>query len=313
MAMLESTAVRLAKHDRLVVIAAITLLSLAAWGYLIIMTLGMLEHVRLSGLGPGMGLLDGVARGLGLATGEGSKLGDWLAGGGDLAALCLAGLDSLRLGFGTPQLAAWGGADLLLVYVMWVVMAVAMMLPTAAPTILTHAEIVGAAKDRGLALPSTAQFVTGYLGVWAGVCLVATLAQWGLQSLAWMSPTMVSANGYFGAAVLLGAALYQWSPVKEACLSLCRSPMKFFLANWRDGRFGSLRMGARHGLYCVGCCWALMTVMYVAGVMNLMWIALLGSVMLLEKVLSRGRLLAHLSGLVLGLWGLGLLAVTLLR
>ncbi len=116
---------------------------------------------------------------------------------------------------------------------------------------------------------------------------------------------MVTTNTYAGGAILMLAGLFQWSPLKLACLKHCRSPIGFFMTEWRDGPGGAFSMGLRHGLYCVGCCWALMTVLFVTGVMNLLWVAAIAVFVLLERVVAKGQMLTRISGVILaaaGLW-----------
>lgn len=208
--------------------------------------------------------------------------------------------------------AAWGAADLALTFLMWVVMMVAMMLPTAAPMVLTLAGISRARDARdGPIAPATA-FVLGYLIVWSGYSLVATLLQWRLHQAALISAAGASTSAALGAALLLSAGVFQLTPVKYACLRHCRSPRGFVLAEWRPGAVGGLRMGILHGLYCAGCCWALMALMFFAGTMNLLWIAGLALLMFVEKVLPGGRQLGYAVGVVLVVWGLRVLTADVL-
>ena len=148
-------------------------------------------------------------------------------------------------------------------------------------------------------------FLFGYLLVWTGFSMAATLIQWGMHSAMLISPAMVGTSRLLGGAVLVAAGAYQLTPAKHACLSHCRSPLGFLLNEWRDGAWGALAMGLRHGLYCTGCCWLLMAVLFVVGVMNLLWIALLAAFVLLEKAVPQGRWISHGTGLALiacGAW-----------
>ena len=207
---------------------------------------------------------------------------------------------------------AWSAADLTLTFFMWVVMMVAMMLPTAAPMVLALAGISRSRDAReGSVAPATA-FVFGYLIVWTGYSLVATLLQWRLHQAALISAAGASTSVALGAALLLSAGAFQLTPLKHACLRHCRSPLGFVLAEWRPGAAGGLRMGIVHGLYCAGCCWALMALMFFAGTMNLLWIAGLALLMFAEKVLPGGRLLSQAVGAVLVAWGLHVLAADVL-
>lgn len=201
----------------------------------------------------------------------------------------------------------WSPGDALLMLAMWAVMMVAMMLPGALPTLLLYQALLRgrlAAPRRHLAV---ALFALAYLLVWSVFAIVATALQWWLEQLSLVHNTMRSASTQLTALLLLGAGLYQWLPLKAACLTRCRGPLQFFLGNWRDGALGGLRMGLAHGGYCLGCCWALMGLLLVVGVMNLLWVAALGAWVLLEKCLPQGLWLARLGGLLLIAWGLWLL------
>ena len=179
-------------------------------------------------------------------------------------------------------------ADLLLLFLMWAVMMVAMMLPSAHPTVLTYAGIVRNFAPQQPARSSTAFFVSGYILAWTLFSVVATGLQWGLESLVLLSPMMARASPVLGGVLLIGAGLYQWSPIKDLCLTQCRAPLPFLAQNWRPGRYGALSMGAHHGLYCIGCCWALMALLFVGGVMNLLWVAAISVFILLEKLAPLG-------------------------
>ena len=156
-----------------------------------------------------------------------------------------------------PAMQHWTAWDLVLVFLMWVVMMVAMMVPTVSPMILFFAEINRHRNQRQGTFVSTAQFLLGYLTVWTGFSVLAALTQWGLLTVALVSPMMESTSKALGGALLLGAGLFQFSPLKYACLAHCRSPMGFIVTEWRGGAWGAFRMGLKHGGYCLGCCWAL--------------------------------------------------------
>ena len=202
-----------------------------------------------------------------------------------------------------PQTAAWGPADLWLLFVMWVVMMVAMMVPSAAPLILMVAVVNRQRRQRADPLTPVGLFLLGYLLVWTAFSAVATFLQWGLHAAALLSPAMTSTSPILGGLLLLGAGLFQFSPLKHACLERCRSPLGFVLGHWRESGGGALRMGLEHGFYCVGCCWLLMALLFVAGVMNLLWVAAISIFVLVEKVLPRGELIGRLAGGVLLLAG----------
>ncbi|WP_260291281.1 DUF2182 domain-containing protein [Sedimenticola hydrogenitrophicus] len=210
------------------------------------------------------------------------------------------------MGNGAMAPGPWRLESLLLTFLMWAVMMVGMMLPSAVPAILLFSRL---AKNREAAapLPAAWLFSSGYLTVWALFSLTAALLQATFESARLLSPMLTSSSIALSAILLMVAGIYQWLPVKKACLEKCRSPLNFFLMHWRPDTLGAFRMGAEHGLYCVGCCWALMLLLFVAGVMNLLWVALIAGFVLVEKLLPPGRLIGHLAGIGLLLIGAGLL------
>ena len=183
---------------------------------------------------------------------------------------------------------------------MWWVMMIAMMVPSAGPMILLYARVnrKSQQKDEGVsATIPTASFLAGYLLAWLVFSLVATVLQWALEQAGLLHGMLMWSNSHvLSALFLLAAGIYQFSPLKSACLAHCRSPVSFLSSHWRTGSLGALRMGLDHGLYCVGCCWFLMLLLFVGGTMNLVWIAGLAIFVLLEKVLPRGVYVARLSG-----------------
>jgi predicted metal-binding membrane protein len=202
-----------------------------------------------------------------------------------------------------PQLHAWGAGMFAFMFVMWAVMMVAMMLPSAAPMILTFAAVQRRRRAQGGAFVPTGVFIAGYLVVWAAFSLLATSAQYGLERAALVSPMMGKAAPWLGAVLLIGAGLFQFAPLKDVCLDKCRSPLSFIMTDWRDGTRGALVMGLRHGAYCAGCCWALMALLFVGGVMNLLWVAALALFVLIEKVVPAGGRLGKAGGILLVAWG----------
>ena len=201
----------------------------------------------------------------------------------------------------------WSHGYFALMLVMWWVMMVAMMLPSAAPMILLFAAASRNSGGAKIGAPPTGLFAAGYLLVWGGFSLIAVFFQWGLDSLALLNPMMASASVPFGAVLLIAAGVYQMTPLKHACLRHCRSPIHFLGRHWRPGATGALRMGIEHGLFCLGCCWLLMTILFYGGVMNLAWIAGITLYVLVEKLLPAGHKVGRLIGVVLILWGAGLL------
>jgi predicted metal-binding membrane protein len=202
-----------------------------------------------------------------------------------------------------PSTGAWSPWDLLLVFAMWAVMMVAMMVPSVIPVLLTFATITRSLHGQGRVLVPLWVFLAGYLVLWSGFSLAATLAQWGFQSLALISPIMVSTSPLLSGLLLMMAGVYQWTPLKQACLRHCRSPLQFLLTYWHEGSWGAFLMGLRHAFYCLGCCWLLMMLLFAVGVMNLGWIAVLSVFVLAEKIILRGFWLGKTGGIILMVWG----------
>lgn len=198
--------------------------------------------------------------------------------------------------------APWGLAEYSALAAMWAVMMVAMMTPAVAPAVLLFARLGEERRRQGQAAAPTAAFLGGYLLAWGAFSLVAALAQWGLHGTLVLDAGGERASRDVAAGLLLAAGLYQWLPFKHRCLTRCQSPLGFFSAHWREGTRGALRMGATHGATCVACCWLLMLLLFVAGVMNLRWVGLLAGLVLLER-LVRGPWVARLAGV--GLTGAG--------
>jgi predicted metal-binding membrane protein len=216
---------------------------------------------------------------------------DWAMGQLDVASAAL------------PNLDVWSPRDLAVVFCMWTIMMVGTMLPSVTPAVLLYAALSGMRREQGQPKVATWIFVSGYLAAWTLFSVLATLAQWLLHSATLMSPLMVTSSPGLGGAMLIAAGIYQWTPLKRACLTRCRSPLSFFLTEWRDGARGALAMGFRHGLFCTGCCWLLMTILLVVGMMNVLWVALLAVFVLTEKILPRGDWFGRAAGLVLIGWG----------
>ncbi len=214
----------------------------------------------------------------------------------------------------TPEMAmpqmqqAWGVTGFALTFVMWTVMMVAMMTPSAAPMILMFAGVNRRRQKQHVPYVPTSVFLVGYLVVWAAFSILATTAQWGLHAASLLSPMMVSTTPVLGGILLLVAGIYQWTPLKHACLSKCRSPLGFVLNEWREGRWGAFLMGLKHGSYCTGCCWSLMALLFVAGVMNLLWVAAIAGFILLEKMAPAGQRMGQAAGVLLAGWGVLLVA-----
>lgn len=220
------------------------------------------------------------------------------------------GMESMPMMAMNAAPSPWSLQSLVLLFVMWTVMMAGMMLPSALPAIMLYASM-SRSREGGSGAPAVWIFTAGYLAVWTLFSLGATLLQAWLNARGLVSAMMTSASVWLSAGVLLAAGLYQWLPVKEACLRRCRSPLQLFLFRWRAGFSGAFRMGAEHGAFCVGCCWALMLVLFAAGVMNLLWIALLAALVLLEKLLPGGIWIGRLAGVGFAAAGAWLLAAHL--
>jgi predicted metal-binding membrane protein len=197
---------------------------------------------------------------------------------------------------------AMGGA---LMFLMWWVMMIGMMLPSALPMTLTFATVNRRRRELGTPYVPTALFVAGYVLAWGVFSVAATVLQWGLERAALMTPMMRTSSPLAGGLLFMAAGLYQLTPLKHACLRRCRSPLAFVLERWHDGTAGALRMGVEHGAYCLGCCALPMALLFVGGVMNLLWVAAIAAWVLVEKVLPAGPVLARAAGvsaMALGAW-----------
>jgi predicted metal-binding membrane protein len=248
----------LARRDRVIVIAALLLVTALAWAYLVsysaLMTMAQ----------PAANSMDAMS--------------------GMAAAMA-------------PGFAAWSPAHALAIFAMWTVMMIGMMAPSVSPMVLLYVQV--ARRADGAPFASAAWFAAGYLGSWSIFAAMATAAQWGLERAAILSPMMTGASAVFAGLLLLLVGAYQLTPFKQTCLSQCRAPLNFIQAHggFRRQRIASLRLGLLHGAYCVGCCWALMALLFVGGVMNLLWVASLGALVLLEKLAPWGKGLGRAAGI----------------
>ncbi len=203
----------------------------------------------------------------------------------------------------------WRGADLAATGLMWAIMMAGMMLPSAAPVVLLYLLVDAQARSGGHGVPGSrgALLLAGYLAAWTLFSLAATFAQWQLAEHALLDAELGLANRSLGGAILVLAGLYEWSPLKQRCLSHCRSPLIYVTRHYRAGAVGAFRMGAAHGLYCIGCCWALMIVLFAVGVMNLAWVALLAALAIGQKYWRHGRRLGFASGALLAAAGMAMI------
>ncbi len=202
----------------------------------------------------------------------------------------------MNAGDSIMQMHSWMPADFVFMFFMWAIMMVGMMLPSAAPMTLLYAGMVRKAERQGTPMAPTASFVFGYLAMWCLFSVGATLLQWGLHEASLLSPMMMTKSHVLGGGLLIIAGLYQLTPWKNVCLDHCRSPAHFFSHHWRPGVSGAFRLGVEHGAFCLGCCWALMGLLFVGGVMNLLWIAGIAVFVFLEKVLPFGVYGGRLAG-----------------
>lgn len=202
----------------------------------------------------------------------------------------------------------WEPATVLLLFVMWAVMMVAMMLPSAAPMILCFLTVNERRQAAGRPFVPVTIFILGYLAVWTAFSVLATLAEWGLHQAALLSTTMTATSPALDGGLLIAAGIFQWTPLKRVCLKGCRSPLSFLMSEWREGARGAFAMGLRHGAYCVGCCWFLMALLFVAGVMNLVWVAVIALFVMAEKALPKGELIARVAGIALVIAGAAIVA-----
>ena len=211
-----------------------------------------------------------------------------------------------------PVVQPWGAMDYWLMFVMWSVMMIAMMTPSAAPMILTYTKISQQQQTDLKPVWGTAVFYLGYLLIWTLFSAVATLSQGVLHAASLLSPMMGISSPVLGGIILVATGIFQFTPFKQACLSHCRTPLGYFMTEWREGKWGALVMGVRHGAFCVGCCWLLMALLFVSGVMNLFWMGVITAYVLAEKVLPGGRKLSWAIGVLMISWGAWMITGVLL-
>ncbi len=219
----------------------------------------------------------------------------------------------LRMAWEMPEVGAgttpaclmnWGPHDIAHMFMMWGIMMTAMMFPSATPMILMFTTVNERQRENQSPLIPTGLFVLGYFLVWTSYSILAAAAQWGLHVATLLSHNLAITNPVLGGILLMGAGVFQWTPFRDACMSKCRSPLGFLMAEWREGRLGALIMGLKHGLNCVGCCWLLMLLSFVLGIMNMAWMAVLTVFMLIEKAYPGSQWVSRASGLILIAWGL---------
>jgi predicted metal-binding membrane protein len=228
------------------------------------------------------------------------------------AGMDMSALTMTRMAIEMPgmmmQPAQWSVQYAIVTFLMWWMMMIAMMVPSATPAILVFAGIAGKQAGRHAPLLKVSSFMGGYLLAWGAFSLVATAMQWGLEKAGLVTGMMEIGSPVLAGSVLIGAGLYQLTPVKLACLRHCQQPVIFLMQHWRPGRAGALRMGLRHGAHCLGCCWLLMALLFVGGVMNLLWIAGLAIYVAVEKLAGNQRLAPKIAAAALTISGIWLVA-----
>jgi predicted metal-binding membrane protein len=275
---IDATLETVLRRDRLVVATALSAVVAVSWAYLLAsagMGMSAFEMTRMSQVGIASGISQGGMAGMTMTT---------------------------------PMV--WTPGNAILMFLMWWVMMVAMMLPSAAPMILLFAAVNRKQRVEGNPHVPTGLFMLSYIVAWGGFSLAATGLQWGLSRTELLSPGMAAMSALLGGLLLLAAGLYQFMPVKHSCLRHCRSPLQFVTRHWRPGAAGAWRMGLAHDAYCVGCCWFLMLLLFVGGIMNLYWIAGLALFVLFEKLVPAGHWLSYAIGVALSAWGAWLIAAS---
>ncbi len=311
---------QLFESKRILSISLMAVMVLLAWFYLLTMTNSMRSDMDMSDMGMGMGifnlshdLVHRVAPSMCISSATNQPFPLDGSGLSQHAGHTLSSYGTTHY-FGMPTLGQeWVAKDFFLVFVMWIVMMIAMMLPTAAPILLTYNDILSNKLPPKVVVLSVGTFISGYLVVWGAYSVLAVFVQWVLLQSGLITDMMVGANPLVNGSVLIIAGLYQWTSLKEVCLTHCRTPLQFFLSSWQPGFDGALRMGMKHGSFCVGCCWALMILMFFFGLMNLIWIAGLSLIMLLEKILPRGDLFGKGVGVLFFVWVVAMIGTHLIQ
>ena len=275
---------RLLRRDRVIVAVCLAAMTVLAWLYLLTLARSM-GAVPLPA--DDAGTMDGMP---GMET--------------------MPGMDMAGMAMTPVAAAGWTANDTALVVAMWFVMMVGMMLPSASPMILLYARVGRHAAAKGTPIAATGFFCAGYLAIWFLFSLAATFGQWLLERALLLTPMMESASPFLSGVLLVAAGLYQWTPLKGACLGKCRAPAAFLQAagGFRRDTAGAFLMGMRHGADCVGCCWPLMLLLFIGGVMNILWIAAIAIFVLAEKLLPGGDRMGRAAGVLLVVAGAWLMA-----
>jgi predicted metal-binding membrane protein len=269
------------KRDRVVVTVSLAVLTLLAFAYVVWLSAQMAMPTNPTGAEmPAAGATSGDGMDMGAATGP------------------LA-----------PAFRAWVPADFAFMFAMWSVMMVGMMTPPVAPMVLLYAAVGRKAAEGGAPFASTGWFFAGYIAMWIAFGALATSAQWALTSLALLTPMLATTSTVAGGILLVAVGLYQWTPLKDTCLRACQTPLDFLMAHggFRREPRAAFGLGFVHGAYCLGCCFALMGLLFVGGIMNVLWIASLTILVFVEKIVPTRRLIPRISGALIGAAGIWLL------
>jgi predicted metal-binding membrane protein len=213
-------------------------------------------------------------------------------------------MDMSAVFFAMPMTQHWTVTDFALLFLMWLVMMIAMMTPSVSPLILIFAMINRKKKQQQDPFVYTGYLLAGYFLVWGGFSLLATLLQWLLQQASLLNPGMKTTSRILGSIILIAAGIFQFSRLKKACLSNCRTPIDFIHRNWKEGKRGALKMGIENGINCLGCCWVLMALLFFSGIMNLLWIALIAVFVLIEKTMPQPKWISSVAGIALITYGI---------
>jgi predicted metal-binding membrane protein len=212
-------------------------------------------------------------------------------------------MDMSAVFFAMPMTQHWTITDFALLFVMWLVMMIAMMTPSVSPLILIFAMVNRKTKQQQDPFVYTGYLLAGYFLVWGGFSLLATLLQWLLQQVSLLNPEMKTTSKILGSIILIAAGIFQFTALKKTCLGNCRMPIDFIHRNWKEGKRGALKMGIENGMYCLGCCWVLMVLLFFSGIMNLLWIALITIFVLIEKTFRQPKWISSVAGIALITYG----------
>lgn len=274
------------KRDRAVVISALTFVVMLSWIFV------------LGGAGMGMSAFEMTSTEMALGPSQAP-----VASSGDAAPITIneGVMDDLSMAMATP--ADWTPGYAMLIFFMWWVMMIAMMLPSAAPMILLHASLNRRSSANTGGPTATLVFTVAYLLTWAVFSIAAASTQWALEHAGLLSPMMMNTTSMVLAGTILAfAGLYQLTSIKQACLKHCQNPVEYLSGHWKPGIAGAFSMGTRHGMYCLGCCWGLMAILFFGGIMNLYWVIGLAILVLMEKLLPFGRRQSQITGVLLLAW-----------